>query len=79
MARPEIMLTPGERFGRWTVLEYAGKISNTTWNDRLWKCRCDCGTEGIVRQNALRSGQSQSCGCRALEARRRRRKVTADV
>ena len=32
-----------------------------------WKCRCDCGTEKIIRGTSLTSGNSVSCGCYALE------------
>ena len=50
----------GLRFGRWTVIgigerSAAGKIQ--------WLCRCDCGTERNVLADALRAGQSKSCGC----------------
>lgn len=30
-------------------------------------CRCDCGTELAVRKSNFRSGNSKSCGCRAIE------------
>jgi hypothetical protein len=29
----------------------------------MWICRCDCGTRHTVTQDALRSGNTQSCGC----------------
>lgn len=50
----------GQRFGRLTVLERAGK------NDRgvgRWKCLCDCGTECTVLHSSLRTGKRTSCGC----------------
>lgn len=50
----------GEKYGRWTVLEVAGR------NDKgniLYKCRCDCGKEKIVSSTSLRDGSSKSCGC----------------
>lgn len=53
MNRP-IDLT-GNRFGKWTVLEYVGK--------RHWKCLCDCGTIKDVNADSLRQGRSTSCGC----------------
>lgn len=49
----------GQRFGRWTVLEYIG--------DKKHKCRCDCGNIGEVQNSMLKSGRSQSCGCLARE------------
>jgi len=72
MARPLIDLT-GRRYGRWTVLGIYGIVDNLTWKDRLWKCRCDCGTEGLVRGNALRQGTSKSCGCLKDEIVKRKR------
>jgi len=28
-----------------------------------YKCRCRCGTEKIIRMDAIKSGNTQSCGC----------------
>lgn len=50
----------GQRFGRWLVLDEAGRNKA---NAVLWLCRCDCGTERAVRTHGLRSGKTQSCGC----------------
>ena len=49
----------GQKFGRWTVLEYAG--------NNKWLCRCDCGTVKEVGGYALRHGRSVSCGCYCKE------------
>lgn len=48
----------GMRFGRWTVLRYAGYNKGS-----LWECRCDCGKIKNVRSDRLRYGKSTSCGC----------------
>lgn len=50
----------GEKYGRWTVLEYRGLT-----NDRRhqWLCVCECGTQRIVREKDLLNSKSQSCGC----------------
>lgn len=53
----------GRRFGRWTVLERAGSARRGFTVSSLWLCRCDCGTEKIVRGDNLRNGSTQSCGC----------------
>jgi len=50
----------GKQIGHWKVLEKAGISSN---NAISWLCRCDCGTERIVRGEKLRQGKSNSCGC----------------
>lgn len=54
---------PGDRFGRWTVIEPADPIYYYGHSRPQWKCRCDCGTESVLTQNSLRRGKSRSCGC----------------
>jgi hypothetical protein len=57
----------GQRFGHWTVIarhserRRHGHYARTV--PALWLCRCDCGTERIVRGSHLRSGATTSCGC----------------
>jgi hypothetical protein len=51
----------GHRYGRWTVLAYTGE--HTKRHNAKWLCRCDCGTERIVSNKSLRSGERKSCGC----------------
>lgn len=51
----------GLKFGRLTVLGYAGKVGNTYI--ALWKCRCECGREKLVRVTHLNNGNSTTCGC----------------
>ena len=56
----------GMRFGRWTVLEYAGEEKNKKGVNSfraMWLCRCDCGVERIIASRSLRAGESKSCGC----------------
>lgn len=48
----------GQRFGRWTVIKYAGYK-----NGVMWRCKCDCGSEKDIRSDHLRYGKSTSCGC----------------
>lgn len=51
----------GLRFGRWTVLSFAGTLTKT--HNCNWICICDCGTKRIKNNRALRSGDCGSCGC----------------
>ncbi len=51
----------GRRFGKWTVLSYAGRTHNSRKSH--WLCRCDCGNTRRVRSGHLLSGRSTSCGC----------------
>jgi hypothetical protein len=49
----------GQRFGRLTVIGFAGvKAMRSTW-----LCRCDCGQEVTVMGKRLSSGHTRSCGC----------------
>lgn len=57
----------GQRFGRLVALyptdkRRSGKI--------LWKCVCDCGMTTLATPNALKSGNTSSCGCLYKETRR---------
>lgn len=54
----------GQRFGRWTVLECCGRSND---GQKVYLCRCDCGTEKKIRSGNLRNGDTQSCGCLAAE------------
>lgn len=56
----------GQTFGKLTTLEPAGKRGQ----DTVWRCRCECGNETIVRTRDLRSGSIKSCGCLGGGARR---------
>ncbi|MBQ6358534.1 MAG: hypothetical protein IJI97_06200 [Clostridia bacterium] len=55
----------GRRYGRVTVLEFAG-VTELSRNAR-WKCRCDCGTVFVTTGYALRRGSCRSCGCLRAE------------
>lgn len=57
----------GKLFGRLTVVS-EGKIVETRQKDRVkrryfWNCKCACGNETEVREDILKAGNTQSCGC----------------
>lgn len=54
----------GKRFGKLTVLEYAGVDNHRC---KLFKCLCDCGKETTTRKSRLINGGTQSCGCLVSE------------
>lgn len=54
----------GHKFGKLTVLEYAGTVAGY---QKTWKCRCECGTVKIIRQQHLVSGHTTTCGCGKLQ------------
>ena len=51
----------GQRFGKRTVLKDSGQ--RRAGRGILWRCRCQCGQEKLIRQDALVAGRTRSCGC----------------
>lgn len=56
----------GQRFGRWTIVEPAGTVSNCLH----FLCRCDCGAERVVASSGLYGGKTT--GCMACHIARKR-------
>lgn len=50
----------GKIFGRLTVLDFSHKGSS---GKSIWRAKCACGQERLVRGNCLTSGNTTSCGC----------------
>lgn len=50
----------GDVVGRLTIIEAAPPGPR---RHRQWKCRCECGTTKVIREEALNRGATQSCGC----------------
>lgn len=55
-----------QRFGRLIALKEVGR----RWHKVLWLCSCDCGKEITVTSNALRRGNTRSCGCLKIDSAR---------
>lgn len=54
----------GEKFGRVTVLSFAGcKKDSKGRSAAYWNCVCDCGKKFTTRGNCLTQGNTLSCGC----------------
>lgn len=54
----------GERFGRWTVINNVQSIRRKNGrSDTAVLCKCDCGTERIIKKKELVHGSTKSCGC----------------
>lgn len=71
-AKSRIIDLVGQRFGRLVAIEYAGRIVNKNGNrTTLWRCKCDCGNETVVRYPLLVAGNTRSCGCLEQENRER--------
>lgn len=56
---PKLIDRTGQRFNRLVVISRAESRNKETY----WLCKCDCGTDKIVRSNSLVSGFIKSCGC----------------
>jgi hypothetical protein len=64
-----------ERFGRWTVISEASSLSSLAgYRVRRLLCRCDCGTQRVVKLQSLVTHNSLSCGC--FQRERTREAVT---
>ncbi|PLR99599.1 hypothetical protein [Bacillus sp. T33-2] len=48
-----------QKYGRLTVLQEVAPNKYA----RRYLCKCECGNEAVVYMNALRKGNTQSCGC----------------
>lgn len=58
-APPSVVSSIGKRFGRLTILGYAG---HRKCNPYVF-CRCDCGAELISNALHVRNNRAKSCGC----------------
>lgn len=52
----------GQRFGKLTVIEHAGKMENRN-NANVWECLCDCGNTIFATTSELKTLHVKSCGC----------------
>jgi ABC-type ATPase with predicted acetyltransferase domain len=66
----------GERYGRLVALEYS---YSTKDGKAVWKCQCDCGSIYYAKAKDMRSGNTKSCGCYALEVRRKSNSVKGNI
>jgi 5-methylcytosine-specific restriction endonuclease McrA len=60
---PPVLNLIGKRFGKLTVVEFAGIKRNGKKSRSTWKCLCDCGNYTVTIADSLKSGSSKSCGC----------------
>jgi hypothetical protein len=64
----KIVLNPGDRFGRLTVVSPGPRKGRNA----TWVCVCDCGKTVVRFSCNLRNGSTSSCGCYQAEQRRKR-------
>ena len=56
-------IKPGKRFARLVILETFLGPQADGYNRTMCQCRCDCGNITTAAYQALRSGNTKSCGC----------------
>ena len=67
-------LQPGSKYGRLTVIKYAGIHKKPCGSTQCsYECLCDCGNRVTVLMQALKSGNTKSCGCLANEVKHNKR------
>jgi hypothetical protein len=59
---PKIFVTPGQRFGRWTIVREV-RIVKDDRSNRGALVTCDCGALREVGLSQLVRGRTSSCGC----------------
>lgn len=58
----------GQNYGRLTVVKRGnGRLRSDGRPRTTWICKCECGIEVEVQSDALRSGNTRSCGCLMVE------------
>jgi hypothetical protein len=69
-----ILIVPGTRFGRLTLIRRAGSDSAGV----RWECKCDCGKITQPLATHLQRGCTQSCGClqKELTSKRNAKDIT---
>jgi len=75
MGRKAIDLT-GKKFGRLLVIQRS-YIHSGSGHLAMWDCVCDCGKLHTTDSDSLRSGGSQSCGCRQKEMASKMAKINS--
>jgi hypothetical protein len=73
---PAFVDITGLKFNRLTVLGRAGHVPS---GGVCWRVRCDCGTEKSVMGQALKSGDTKSCGCYHVETATAQQKKLATI
>ena len=66
MRKSMIDLT-GQRHHRFVVVALTDERNSR--NELKWLCRCDCGNKFKTAGRNIRSGDTQSCGCKLIETR----------
>lgn len=64
LGRQNLIDLSNQKFDKLTVLKkISTKKSPSGATKIFWLCQCDCGNQCIVEGNALKTGNTKSCGC----------------
>lgn len=70
----ELVDLSGQKFNKLTV------VSLFERKRKKWNCVCDCGTESVVEEKNLKSGNVKSCGCtRILKIKSRIKDLSGEI
>jgi len=67
---PDGGIIQGERYGHLIAISIYSVDHKSVVK---WECKCDCGNIVIVRSHNLKTGNTKSCGCMKIYARRMKR------
>jgi hypothetical protein len=59
MGRPPLLISPGEKYGKLTVIKRQGYYGGGYG----YLCQCACGTQKVAGGTFLKRGKIVSCGC----------------
>lgn len=54
------IIKKGDKFGRLTAIKF---VNRSKFGKQIWLFICDCNTEIIIQVDAVKSGNTKSCGC----------------
>ena len=64
IGRNNLIDITGQKFGKLEVIKKVGSKKTSSGATKIfWSCKCECGNSCIVEGNALKSGNTKSCGC----------------
>lgn len=70
MPKVKLKIEVGDKFSHLVVVEPLGQ---DRYKNQLFKCKCSCGQEKVVRASSLAAKNTRSCGCQ------RRKKIQEDA
>ena len=64
IGRNNLIDITGQKFGKLEVIKKVGSKKTPSGATKIfWSCKCESGNSCIVEGNALKSGNTKSCGC----------------